>query len=657
MAWLVRAVVAMAAWLTLAAASAAQVPTAEDFSADPAVRSVALSPDGRHVAMIQSVDAGLAIVVVDWRSRQARPIQLARYDRGVFFDWVAWKDNNRLLFAAHQRVDWSGPDDTWYDIVRRVYAMDRDGANVTQMFEGQMRRLAAADYAPMHLVDILRDDPENVLFGTWGQRGYTVYRANVNTGRATVVDDDSGWETGRMYVDGDGNPVMRVEWLANGAGYRYFRRPPQGGRWQLAHEVRRSTVVENRDFSPISAGPGPGLVYVAARPDGQEFQSIYLYNTATGELGPPVYEHGAADADRIRVDPNDQTLLAGCGQVHRWECRATDPQMQRHFDAIMRYFEDRASFTLIGVSLDKTVWLLVAEGPTIPATAYVYDLNATEIRLIGSEHPQIPRDQLLDTAVVSYTARDGAQLWGYLTLPRDTRAPPPLIVMPHGGPAARDSYGYNPRVQFLATRGYAVFQPNFRGSEGSGRTFAAAGHRQWGRRMQDDVIDGVQHLVSSGVVDGARMCIVGASYGGYVALAAGAFTPDLFKCVVAIAPVSDLIQVLNEERMEGRNSIGYAYWTQVIGDPNRDRDELIAMSPARHTENFRAPVLLIHGSDDYTVRIEQSETMRNALQRAGREVRFVRVEHEPHYFYEPANRRRLLEEIEAFVAQHIGRAQ
>ncbi len=331
--------------------------------------------------------------------------------------------------------------------------------------------------------------------------------------------------------------------------------------------------------------------------------------------------------------------------------------MQRHFDAIMRYFEDRASFTLIGVSLDKTVWLLVAEGPTIPATAYVYDLNATEIRLIGSEHPQIPRDQLLDTAVVSYTARDGAQLWGYLTLPRDTRAPPPLIVMPHGGPAARDSYGYNPRVQFLATRGYAVFQPNFRGSEGSGRTFAAAGHRQWGRRMQDDVIDGVQHLVSSGVVDGARMCIVGASYGGYVALAAGAFTPDLFKCVVAIAPVSDLIQVLNEERMEGRNSIGYAYWTQVIGDPNRDRDELIAMSPARHAENFRAPVLLIHGSDDYTVRIEQSETMRNALQRAGREVRFVRVEHEPHYFYESANRRRLLEEIEAFVAQHIGRAQ
>lgn len=656
MKWLMHAAVATAAWLMHANTSWAQAPSARDFAQDPSIRSASLSPDGTRVALIQRFGEDEALVVVDWRAGQARPVQAARRHLGVFFDWIAWKNDNRLLFAAHQRVDWNGsPEDMTYDIVRRVYAMNPDGSAITQMFEGQMRRLAAADYAPMHLVDILHNDAENVLFGTWGQRGYTIYRANVGTGRASVVDDQSGWDTGRMYVDGEGNPVLRIDWLPYASGYRYFRRSPDGGRWQLAHEVRRSTVAQNRDFNPLAPGPGPGLVYVAARPEGQEYQAIYLYDTRTGELGEPVYRHPGADADTIRVDPNDNTLLAGCGMTQRWECRAVDAELQRHFDAISAYFEGRADFGITAVSQDKTVWLLGVEGPTIPETYYVYDLARTAITPVGSTHPQIPREQLSETQIVHYAARDGAALWGYLTSPRN-RPSPPLIVLPHGGPESRDYYGYDFIVQFLVSRGYAVFQPNFRGSEGSGRAFAVAGHRQWGRLMQDDVTDGVRHLMESGAIDRERICIVGASYGGYVALAGGAFTPDLYRCVVAMAPDSDLIQMLDEERMlQGRGSLGYAYWVDLTGDPNRDRDALAAMSPARHAENFRAPVLLLHGKDDFTVQITQSETMRDALQRAGRSVRLVEFEHEGHYFavWRPENRQRLLEEIETFLAQHL----
>jgi len=650
------ALCALAALAAIPASAQTQALSAELFARDQNLWSVSLSPDGRYVAMIQRIEGGEAIVVVDWRTRQAVAVQSARRSRGIFLDWVAWKSDNRLLFSASQRIEWDGTiEDNQYTVIRRVYAVNRDGSNVATMFEGQMRRLAAADYAPMHLIDVLDDDPENVLFGTWGQNGYTVYRANVNTGRAEVVDDDSGWETARMYVDGANNPVMRVEVLPYASGYRYFRRAPGARRWELAHEVRRSTVADNRDFQPIRAGPGAGQVYVAARPEGQEYQAIYLYNTATGELGEPIYSHPNTDADSIRVDPNDNSLLAGCGQVQRWECRATDPAMQRHFNAIGAYFEGLADFTLLDVSLDKSVWLIWADGPTIPPTAYIYDLDATQIMAIGSTYPQLPRQQLAPTEVVRYAARDGTELWGYLTTPRSNVRG--LVVMPHGGPEARDSYGFSFIEQFLATRGYAVFQPNFRGSEGSGRTFAQAGHRQWGLRMQDDVTDGVRHLIQTGAAGSQNICIFGGSYGGYVALAGGAFTPELYRCVISFAGDADLVQMLDEERMQqGRGSMGYAYWVQVAGDPNRDRDALLAVSPARHAENFRAPVLLIHGRRDGIVRVEQSEAMRDALRRAGKQVEYIDFEDEGHYWnaWEEPNRQRLLEEIDRFLAANIG---
>lgn len=650
------ALCALVAVAAIPASAQTQALTAEMFARDQNIWSVSLSPDGRYVAMIQRVEGGEAIVVVDWRTRQATAVQSARRARGLFLDWVAWKNDNRLLFSAAQRLNWDGtPEDTDYEVIRRVYAMNRDGGTITTMFEGQMRRLAAADWAPMSLIDTLQNDPENVLFGTWGQNGYTVYRANVTTGRATVVDDDSGWDTVRVYVDGQSNPVLRMEALPYASGYRFFRRAPDGGRWQLAHEVQRSTVAQNRDFLPLQAGPGAGQVYVAARPDGQEFQAVYLYNTSTGQLGAPIFSHPSTDADSIRVDPNDNSLLAGCAEVQRVECRASDPAMQRHFDAISAYFEGLAGFTLLDVSLDKSTWLIWADGPTIPPTAYVYDLSATQITAIASTYPQIPRPQLASTEIVNYTSRDGTALWGYLTRPAG--AVRGLVVLPHGGPESRDSYGFSFMEQFLATRGYLVFQPNFRGSEGSGRSFAAAGHRQWGQRMQDDVTDGVRHLIQTGAADAAHICIVGGSYGGYVALAGGAFTPELYRCVISIAGDADLVQMLDEERQQqGRGSMGYAYWVQITGDPNRDRDALLAVSPARHAENFRAPVLLIHGRRDGIVRVEQSEAMRDALRRAGKTVEYIDFEDEGHYWnnWEEPNRRRLMEEIDRFLAAHIG---
>jgi dipeptidyl aminopeptidase/acylaminoacyl peptidase len=624
-------------------APAVELPPAERFARSPEFWGAAMSPNGRFLAGIQRVELGQMLVVIDLSTGERAALQLARRDTASAIDWVQWKDDTRLVFGARQ-----------LGLISRVFAIDRDGSHPVQMFQGEMYRLAS-DYAPIHLIDIQARDPEHVLLGAYGQRGYTVYRANLESGRVRSLGD-AGWFTAVIYVDGAGEQAMRVDLLRNGSGYQIFRRAARGG-WTLAHEVRRSTIAQNRDFFPLGPGPGPSQVYVAARPQGREFQAIYLYNTATGELGEPVFQHESADAAIAWLDPNNNSIIVGCGETQRWQCRATSPTIQRHVDALTTYFDGRADFSLTGVSQDENRWLIYGNGPTIPGAYFVYDLASAEITLVSATQPQLSSLDLAPMRVVEYAGRDGAGLWGYLTEPLGRAGPHPLVVMPHGGPEMRDSYAYDPYVQFLASRGYAVFQPNFRGSEGSGRTFVEAGHRQWGRRMQDDVTDGVRHLIDTGAVARDRVCIVGMSYGGYAALAGATLTPDLYKCVIAVAGVSDLLEILETERRdEGRRSTTYAYWLRLIGDPVADAAELRAVSPRLLADRVQAPVLLMHGTADGIVPINQSEMMRDALQRAGKPVEFIQFEREGHSWmhWTQPDRLRLFGETERFLAAHIG---
>ena len=649
--------------LTVACATPvlAQRPSAADFAAAPSMRMAAISPNGNLVAAIQSVPGGEALVVIDWRARRAQQLQLARRDRSLFLDGVAWKNDDRLLFWVTQRIMQfdSGTGSRRRNEVgeldiTRIYGVNRDGGGLTQLFENN--RLALETLS-VSLIDTLENDPEHVLMGTWGNAGFTLYRVNVNNGRTSAVED-AAWETVGMLVNGQGRAIMRMDALPYGSGYRYFRRPATGGRWTVAHEVRRGQRSQNRDFYPIAAGPGPSQVYVAARAEGEDYQAIYLYDTNTGELGAPIFRHPNADTAIIGVNAADNSMIYGCTEIRRYECQATDSSMQRHFDGLSRYFENLADFSLDSVSADGQYWLVRAWGPTVPTTFYVYDVAETRVSPIGQTHPQIPRASLADTRTVDYTSRDGATLWGYLTTPAAGGGPHPTVILPHGGPQARDSYGFDMVVQFLVSRGYAVFQPNFRGSEGSGRSFARAGYRQWGGLMQNDITDGVQHLIASGVADPERICIAGISYGGYAALAGAALTPDLYKCAISIAGLSDLPELIETERSDaGRRSALYAFVQETIGDPSENREQLIAASPRRQVERITIPILLIHGERDEVALASQSERMRDALQRAGKDVRYVEIEgnvYHPWDGWTSNDVRVLLEEMETFLARHIG---
>lgn len=656
--------VAAAAALMLALPASAQTPpSAADFAAAPSMRMASISPDGNYVAAIQSVPGGEALVVIDWRQRRAQQLQVARYDRSLFLEGVSWKNDNRLLFVVRQRMmQYSGGTGSRnrseageIDVVR-IFGVNRDGTAMTPLFENN--RLAL-DTLSVRLIDPLRNDPDNVLMGTWGSAGFTLYRVNVMNGRTSAVED-AAWETVDMVVNREGRAIMRMDVLPYSSGHRYYRRPATGGRWVVAHEVRRGQGTQNRDFSPIAAGPGPSQVYVAARAEGEEYQAIYLYDTSTGELGAPIFSHPSADAPTVSNNAADNTVIFACAQAHRYECRATDSQVQRHVDGLRTYFQNGADFSLGSVSTDGQYWLVSAWGPTVPTTFYVYDVANMHVSPIGSTYPNIPRSALADSRVVNYTSRDGVALWGYLTTPNGGAGPYPTVILPHGGPQSRDSYDFDIVVQFLVSRGYAVFQPNFRGSEGSGRSFARAGFRQWGGVMQNDVTDGVQHLITTGVAARDRICIAGISYGGYAALAGASLTPDLYKCAISIAGISDLPELLETSRSDaGRRSALYAYDQERVGDPSENRDQLNAASPRRRIDQITIPILLIHGEEDTVTLASQSERMRDALQRAGKPVRYVEIEgnvYHPWDGWTTRDVRVLLEEMETFLNQHIGSA-
>ena len=314
-------------------------------------------------------------------------------------------------------------------------------------------------------------------------------------------------------------------------------------------------------------------------------------------------------------------------------------------------------------------WIVRAWGPQNLGSYYFYDADAHSLRALFDAEAPVDARLLPNERVVHYTASDGQQLWGYLWTPpgvSDVRNLP-TIVVPHGGPEARDEWGDDLFAPYLAAQGYAVFQPNFRGGAGFGRHFVEAGYHQWGQRMQDDVTDGARYLIQQGISDAHRMCIVGWSYGGYVALTASFQNTDLFRCAVSGAGISDMTAMLRWTRDgdarlhtgysgggSGSQSSMYKYWSDTMGQLGTDDAAFAAHSAAQNASRVTIPVLLVHGDADTVVPYEQSQIMQTAMQHAGHPVRLITLSHSDHSPRTDDDMRTVLTETLSFVQQNIG---
>ena len=279
----------------------------------------------------------------------------------------------------------------------------------------------------------------------------------------------------------------------------------------------------------------------------------------------------------------------------------------------------------------------------------------SSMNFIASSRSNIPPEAVASVTTFSYKARDGLEIPAIITSPPGVQPENlPTIVMPHGGPESHDEVTFDWMAQYFANRGYLVLQPNFRGSDGFGDDFTKAGYGGWGGVMQDDVSDGLNFLVDTGMSDPNRVCIIGWSYGGYSALAGGAFSPELYNCVVSINGVSQLQTMLNQEKRDfGRDHWVVGYWERVMAKGDATQDTLREKSPAEFASNFDAPVLLIHGNDDSVVNKRQSEIMRDKLKEAGKPVTYVNMRGEGHYMITPGSRLKILKELDKFVSANI----
>jgi dipeptidyl aminopeptidase/acylaminoacyl peptidase len=628
------------------------------------MESVDINPAGTRLAWIEDDGKTARIVIHDIAANKALRSVAAPPKTKLWR--VLWANDDTVLINQSMTrtiQGWRDQTDEW----QRWVALDAAG--------GQDRLLlmkdAAREWVTGAAVERRRTTNAGRIFMSSWDWSAAKHKEAIGT-RLAGGRQDSGWTYNVYEVDltsGDGKLLVSgtpftTAWLIDDAGKVIVRSEyhpkydqfsilaKDGGGWRKLYEAKGC---DRLGLAGFSADKTALLALGSTCADDKEkLWSLPLDGTPMTAL----VEHADFNVDGVYRDPLDGAVLGVSLGGGDEEVKWLDARAEKRIAALQRSFGG-AAVSLVSRSADNSKVVVYAEsGSTVPVY-YLVDYTAKKADIINEAYPQLAGVKLGAVREFTYQARDQYPLMGYLTLPDG--APEkglPLVVMPHGGPEARDEPGFDWLSQFLASRGYAVLRPQFRGSTGFGRAHADAGRRQWGLRMQDDVTDGVKALVAAGVADPKRVCIVGWSYGGYAALAGAAFTPDMYACAVSIAGISDLPEMLGWEAKsatDGKESNSFAYWRDHIGaatDPS-----VTARSPARFAGNFQAPVLLIHGVDDTSVPISQSRQMAQALKAMGKPVELVELAGEDHWMQTSSTSRiRTLTELERFLGKNLGAA-
>jgi len=615
-----------------------------------------ISPDGKHVATIQPYN-GRPIARIFTLDPPGVPAVNLPIDDGYIQD-VQWANNDRLLIRINVNQDvYHQGIDAWY----RLVSTDTQGKTFAMMFSDRRKSRDVNNDASV-ILDLAAEDPDHIympLYNDFSGREHltesmsdmlnSVWRVNVATGTSELVVK-GGMDTRDWVMDGHGNVVARIDQtLSPRTDYLKVRQP--NGDW--------------KEIETALAGADTGMGVSGLTEDGKALTLTY-FDEKTTTVG--LVARGLSDDSRTSLYLN-QHYDIDTPLTDPWTARVigvrvvADTPQDIYFDPKMKALQRGLEEAFPGVTVHAVTWdlsqqkvIVAVDGPKTPPVFFLLDRQTHSASPIRRLYGGLNEADLGDVKPYTYKASDGLDIPAYLTLPPGKSAKNlPLVVFPHGGPMARDDMSFNPFAQFFANRGYAVFQPNFRGSSGYGRKFMRAGYGQWGLKMQDDITDGVKKLIADGTVDPKRICIVGESYGGYAALAGAAFTPDLYACAAGWAGVYDLRKFLATRAKDyGRDSQMIESWQAFIGDRWDDSAKLDGASPAANADKIKIPVLLMHGTDDTTVRIDQSEIMERALKRAGKRVTFITIPKETHNMEMADTRVRWLSELEKFLKENIG---
>jgi dipeptidyl aminopeptidase/acylaminoacyl peptidase len=631
-------------------AHAAAPPPVEAFGALPQVSDVELSPNGKLLAFYEAKPQGAQVVMFDLeahKDRQTIPVALP-----VKFRSMTWADNETLLVTV-SNVATFGQEGAYE--VYRTYAADVTGGKHRMLLMTGDREFVTG----AQLLSWRTTKPKTVIMSSWD---YAITQARQQTGsRLAGGRKDSGWVSHVFEVDtvtGKGAPVgvgtqFTEDWVIDKSGA-----PVARSEWNPASELFTIVARDGRSWKEIFRQEKRGtrvmygltsdetaIIVSGTNDAGRQILSTLPLDGSPAKVLVEDAEHDVTSVvyDRITRAPV-RARLGGLEQSARW----LDPDAEKLYRRVAGAFRDKR-VEVYGRSEDGSRVLAYVEGLSSPPVYYFVDFATRKADIVGEAYPALINVKLGEVRSIHYKARDGAMVPAYLTLPPESPGTNlPLVVLPHGGPEARDTHSFDWWAQFLASRGYAVLQPQFRGSTGFGEPWRVAGYRQWGKLMQDDVTDGVQAMVEQGIAAAGRVCIAGASYGGYAALAGAAFTPDLYRCAASINGVSNLAMMLTYERKHaGEESDALAYWRDHIG-PSRE-----AKSPVDAAANVKIPVLLMHAADDTVVPESQSQTMSRALSSVRKDVSYIKLPGEDHWLSQSVTRVQVLKELEKFLDANL----
>jgi dipeptidyl aminopeptidase/acylaminoacyl peptidase len=622
--------------------------TLADLVREPEIRGAALSPDGSKIAVLRvepgpNAGAGASVVLlaVADTPKRLRTLKLPALV-GLSLSWA--NDRRLLVTLAHPRIV-VGAGFVAAGVSTQVVSVAADGSSVVPLFDEQPRRrrslraLRAAFGPGATVVDLTPNETDTVLMSALSEGRLDLFRVNVETGTATLVEK-GGRDTAAWHAHA-GVPMLRLDLRRRGEMVRIFARAPGETQWSVLGDtpLRELSSDEFRYLGPTAEA---GVIYVAAR-NGGPTTAVWRYDLRTRKFRDMIFRHPEFDLDASAFDMSG-ALFAARYVEDRYGWKLADASLGRHLRALNAFFDQEANIDFAGVSADRRRLLLEVSSPREPGKLFLYDLDRTKVEPLGESRPWLSRERLAPVETVRPRMRDGAVIRAYLTTPPGAGRPAPLVVVPHGGPEIRDRVDFDLWTQALAAQGWLVVQPQFRGSGGFGQAFAEAGHRQWGGRMSQDLEDTVAHLVAAGRADSRRVAIFGWSYGGYAALMGLVATPDLYVGAVAGAADSDLGEFLTElRREEGADSPEYGFWAKRIGDLKTDAAAIAAASPRRRVAEIKKPLLLLHGDADQVVSVEQSRRMAAALKQAGKTHRYVETAGEGHSGWSPGNMRQALE--------------
>ncbi len=622
--------------------------------------SPSVSPDGKRIAYISSINGRKHVVIKPLDPALGQPAILTPSQQKMEYRWVRWANNERVLIGLG--AEWKRANDgtiEWDDRTRetRLISARFDGKDIVNMFKPKKVNKMGSRFGEVtnqtnvvnqdNVIDVTPKEPDTFLLSAYDDYltdiGASVRQVNAATGSYVIVQSP---KRGIFNYSTDLTSTIRLGWGNTYAGNNVYPfvsyRDPDTGGWT---DFKNSPLVTD-SLGYFEFSPDPTKGYIIYPVEGR--MSLATLDMRSQKIVNTIVRDPNQDVNRAIVDGSRN--LVGVKMMDGSDV-ITDKTWASRFAGLKKalgdyqlYFED--------VSSDGQFAIVRAVSSTEPGIYYIFNVAKKSLEPVEFAFAGLGPDNAAPRQSVRYKVRDGLEIEAFLTLPRGKQPKNlPIVLLPHGGPIAHDDINYDWESQFLANRGYAVLQPNFRGSTGYGQAFIDKGDGQWGLAMQDDLTDSVDWLVKNGIADKNRMCVVGGSYGGYAALMGAIKTPDLFKCASSLNGVSDIVAVLGDDSGRFKSESTNAR----IGDREKDLPRLKATSPINNVDKIRIPIQLIHAKDDLRVDIKQSYRMRDKLQAAGKSVDFVEIKDGEHFLENEQARLTYLTALEAFLAKNIGK--